>query len=474
MSGPPDRTLDASAARSQASGVEAPPAWIVTLVGGPDLDALGRRRALEPGAALVLGRGGDALGPGALEDPRLSRAHASVELGAAGPLLRDLGSHNGTLVNGARVESASLGVGDVITLGRTLLLVGRGPGRPPELPAIEALVGCGNAHLAVLDAVHKVAARSTTLALIGPPGAGKSHLARVLHDQSGRSGPARTIHCASASDERVYELLAAPAAAGTLILEGVDEASAALQARLLPIIDAAEGGERIIATTHRPLEGSALRPDLVQRLSRWIIHLPPLAARLEDLPLLAQHFLRRYLGEPRILHPRLTLALLRHRWPGNMRELEAAIECLAIDAEEGDAALRLTPRVRAMLGAGPPPAVAAPAPLADDDDDDAVLIDREGRWFRLPQRERVELAHRRTLARILAALVAQRAAAPGVPSSVAELLAAGWPDERVLERAGANRVHVALTALRKLGLRELLLRRDDGYVVDPDVDVRTA
>ena len=82
--------------------------------------------------------------------------------------------------------------------------------------------------------------------------------------------------------------------------------------------------------------------------------------------------------------------------------------------------------------------------------------------------------YRRALARILAVLVAQRAASPGVPSSMSDLLAAGWPDERVIERAGANRVHVALTALRKLGLRELLLRRDDGYVLDPDADVRVA
>ncbi|MCA9661530.1 MAG: sigma 54-interacting transcriptional regulator, partial [Myxococcales bacterium] len=385
----------------------------------------------------------------------------------------DLGSHNGTLVNGARVDAASLHVGDVITLGRTVLLVGRAPRPGPRLPPIDGLVGCGHAHAAILDAAHKVAARSTTLLLVGPPGAGKSHLAGVLHGASGRPGEARTIHCASVPAERLAALIEPPAAAGTLILEGVDEASAAAQARLLPVLDAV-GAPRIVATSHRPLEESPLRRDLIQRLSRWIIHLPPLAARLEDAPLLAQHLLRRYLGEARPLHPRLTLALLRHRWPGNVRELEAVIECLAIDADEGRSLLRLTPRVRRMLGADSPPPAVGRAPVAADDAASAVLVDGEGRWFRLPAGERVEIAHRRALARILAVLVAQRAASPGVPSSMSDLLAAGWPDERVIERAGANRVHVALTALRKLGLRELLLRRDDGYVLDPDADVRVA
>ncbi|MEZ4449019.1 MAG: FHA domain-containing protein [Nannocystaceae bacterium] len=516
------RTLDASEVSPREGGSESPLAWVLTLVGGPDPAALGRRRALEPGAALELGRGGDALGPRALEDRRLSRAHARIELDDEGPRLTDLGSHNGTFVNGARIDAARLDVGDVILVGQTSILVGRAsvhsipgmsvysphgpsahsphgpsvhsplapsahspeiapapspeiaPAPSPDGPLVDALVGCGPAHLALVDAVRKVAARSTTLLLLGPPGAGKSHLARVLHHQSGRPGPARAIHCASLPDDRVFERFEGPGP-GASILEGVDEASPALQARLLPVLDAAgrsADAERIIATSHRPLEESPLRPDLIQRLTRWIIHLPPLVGRLEDVPLLAQHLLRRYLGEARALHPQLTLALLRHRWPGNIRELEAVIECLAIDADDGDAPLRLTPRVRALLGVDSPGLRATPGPTTREGAAPALRVDREGRWFEAPPQGRVEVGHRKPLARILAALVAQQAAAPGVPSSLAELRAAGWPDERVLERAGANRVHVALTTLRKLGLRELLLRRDDGYLLHPDVVVR--
>ncbi len=469
-------TVDATAPGSKVSVVEAPMAWVLTLVGGTHPAVLGRRCVLEPGVSLTFGRGRDLLGPGGLEDRRLSRAHASVEFDEGAPQLRDLGSHNGSLVNGVRVESASLAAGDVITLGRTVLLVQRTPVELPRPASIDGLVGCGRAHDAIVEAVDRVAARSTTILLLGPPGAGKSHLAQVIHAHGGRCERARTIHCAAVPDPRVFELfdLDVEIARGevTSILEGVDEASPVLQARLLSVLDASESSKRIIATAQQDLEASGLRRDLIHRLTRWIIHLPPLTARPEDIPLLAQHFVERDLGEARPLHPKLILALLRHGWPGNIRELEAVIECLCIDsvgAEDGPSTLRLTPRVRAMLGLeAPKPSVAREQAIAEP----ALLVDRKGRWFRVRGQVRVELAHRKSLARILAALVVQRASAPGVAASMTQLLAAGWPEDRVLERAGANRVHVALTTLRKLGLREWLLRRDDGYLIDPEADVR--
>ncbi len=85
--------------------------------------------------------------------------------------------------------------------------------------------------------------------------------------------------------------------------------------------------------------------------------------------------------------------------------------------------------------------------------------------------ERVDLSRRTTLARLLVGLVRQRLSARGQPISVDGLLEAGWPGERVLPDAGANRVYVAVATLRKLGLRDALAGRDGGYLIDEDVEV---
>jgi hypothetical protein len=72
---------------------------------------------------------------------------------------------------------------------------------------------------------------------------------------------------------------------------------------------------------------------------------------------------------------------------------------------------------------------------------------------------------------ILEALVDHHHAHPGAGLTLDALLAAGWPGERVVPAAGANRVYVALTTLRKLGLRGLVLSQDDGYLIDPAVPI---
>ncbi len=82
---------------------------------------------------------------------------------------------------------------------------------------------------------------------------------------------------------------------------------------------------------------------------------------------------------------------------------------------------------------------------------------------------RVELGRRPSLRRVLAHLVAQRASAPGAAASVEALLAAGWPGERVLPEAGAERVYTAVRTLRAMGLATVLVRRDGGYALDPAV-----
>lgn len=97
-----------------------------------------------------------------------------------------------------------------------------------------------------------------------------------------------------------------------------------------------------------------------------------------------------------------------------------------------------------------------------------------GQGFVAPDGARIDLTRRPTLARLLDALVAKRLAAPGVAASFDELIAAGWPGERVLTLAAQNRLRVAVTTLRNMGLRHVLVFRDGGHLLDPEVPATIA
>lgn len=117
-------------------------------------------------------------------------------------------------------------------------------------------------------------------------------------------------------------------------------------------------------------------------------------------------------------------------------------------------------------------ATASPAPAAPGDPAPAapspvLVVGPEARWLRLGDREPVSLRRARAARLILAALVRARLDAPGVALPLAALFAAGWPGERIAPGAAANRVYVTLTRLKNLGLRTLILSRDDGFVLDP-------
>lgn len=93
----------------------------------------------------------------------------------------------------------------------------------------------------------------------------------------------------------------------------------------------------------------------------------------------------------------------------------------------------------------------------------------EGGWFQPATGARVDLARHGSLQRLLTRLADRRVHAPGRPLTSADLIAAGWPGERIIPRAASNRLYVALTTLRKLGLAGVLVHRDGGYLLDPAV-----
>jgi predicted ATPase/predicted negative regulator of RcsB-dependent stress response len=100
-----------------------------------------------------------------------------------------------------------------------------------------------------------------------------------------------------------------------------------------------------------------------------------------------------------------------------------------------------------------------------------LRIGSEARWFEAPGAGRTDLGSRGSLRLLLLRLADAHTARLGEPLQSSDLLAAGWPGERVLPRAGANRVRVALSTLRTLGLRTLLLSRPDGWLLDPSLTV---
>jgi hypothetical protein len=102
---------------------------------------------------------------------------------------------------------------------------------------------------------------------------------------------------------------------------------------------------------------------------------------------------------------------------------------------------------------------------------DALAIGPEGSWFRSPGADKVDLARRHNLRRVLAALIERKENEPGRGMSSEDIFGAGWPGERASRDAAVNRVRVAIATLRKLGLRPHLLTRSDGYVIDPDVTI---
>lgn len=223
----------------------------------------------------------------------------------------------------------------------------------------------------VMDLVRKVASGDSNILLTGETGTGKELVAKAIHQLSPRREKIfQPINCASLA-ETILESelfghvkgaftgaittrrgLIEMADGGTIFLDEIAETSSAFQAKLLRVIQEGEFfrvGDtqpihvniRIIAATNRDLEKAVerkeFRQDLYYRLKGIAIHLPPLRERVDDIPLLAYHFLEKYRGTRQVTKIDLQAlkALMAYKWPGNIRELENVIE-YALSMVEGD------------------------------------------------------------------------------------------------------------------------------------------
>ena len=308
-----------------------------------------------------------------LADALISRQHAEItRTGQFDFVIRDLGSLNGTIVNGRRIDHpVELQPGATIAVGRTMLVFRLCD--PAELRALKqdhlapfGPVPTMSPAMALLkQKLRRLAPSDLDLLMVGETGVGKEVYARAVHHESGRPGAFTAINCAALPETLIESELygyargahstagvAKPglierAHRGTLFLDEIAEMPSAAQAKLLRFLQTRsfmplgstrpiELDVRVIAATNRAVDGfytgsSTLRPDLEARLGPEPLRIPALRDRIEDVGALLSYFLR---GRPLDFEPGAYRAFYQYSWPGNVRELEKVAALLAALADE--------------------------------------------------------------------------------------------------------------------------------------------
>jgi DNA-binding NtrC family response regulator len=325
---------------------------------------------LEPsGAPLLLSARSLRIGKAAdndlvIDDPFVSAHHCQVVQRGARHLLFDLGSRNGTFVNGVNVTMVVLESGQQVLVGtRELLVCGAAETRGHRRGAqrFHGMTSADPQMHALFERIDRVAPQDSTVLVLGETGTGKELVARALHAASARSGgPLVAVNCGAVSPQLIESELFGhergaftgatsrrrgvfeEASGGTLFLDEIGELPLAMQPKLLRVLETQRvrrvGGEqevavdvRVVAATHRHLveeiHRGQFRLDLFHRLAVHALRLPPLRARAGDVALLIQELLReaRVQRGPRSLAAGTLEALCRHPWPGNVRELRNAV-----------------------------------------------------------------------------------------------------------------------------------------------------
>ncbi len=346
-----------------------PPRWRLTLTvkSGPDAG----KACVVDRDVVTVGKKGDC--DLVLTDASVSRRH--LRIARAGQtedndnwVVVDLGSTNGTYLQEARVHEAPISAGAILRAGKVEIAFA--PERHivdvPEWtePQFGPLIGRSHAMRQLFALMARVAPTEATILLQGETGTGKGLVAKALHQASARADrgfiivdcgavqrqlieselfghEAGAFTGAYAKRQGAFEL----ASGGTVFIDELAELDLELQPKLLRVLDAREvrriGGSqaigvdlRVIASTRRDLarevERGAFREDLFFRLSVVTLVIPPLRDRAEDIPLLAEHFLKEVAEQRKLSPPRLddrTIdRLTSHDWPGNVRELRNALE----------------------------------------------------------------------------------------------------------------------------------------------------
>jgi two-component system response regulator HydG len=376
MSPKPDDAGQATAVQAAPTSIPAGAvrAFVLRVVSGPDT---GKAFTVDASSGRVLVGQGPACAV-KLDDRTASRRHAALEPEGGALRVTDLGSTNGTFVNGLRVYDAALNGGETLHVGDTVLRVeagGASPGASSPETSFGAFVGASEEIRRLYPTIARIAATELPVVIEGETGTGKEVLAEAIHDEGPRAQrPFVVFDCTTVASNLVEAALfghergaftgavdSAPgvfeqADGGTLFVDEIGDLDMALQAKLLRAIERSEvrriGGRqwthvnvRIIAATRRDLDrevqAGRFRDDLFFRLAVARVELPPLRRRRKDIALLAAHFWQSLGGAPQHLTGDVLTRLEDYDWPGNVRELRNAIaRRIALGELPGGAATR--------------------------------------------------------------------------------------------------------------------------------------
>jgi DNA-binding NtrC family response regulator/pSer/pThr/pTyr-binding forkhead associated (FHA) protein len=295
-----------------------------------------------------------------LDDRFVSSFHARIARTGRGFWLRDLGSTNGTFVNGARVREGEMEPGAVVRVGETEIVLELVGGAPTQQGLFQGMVGKDPAMQQLFDLIDRVAPASVSVTVFGETGTGKELVSRAIHARSGRRDrPFVPVNCSAIARELIESELFGhekgaftgadrqragafeEANGGTLFLDEIGELPLDLQAKLLRTL---ENGEikrvgsskpisvdvRVVAATHRDLLARSrkgeFREDLYYRLCVFPLTLPPLRRRLSDLAVLTDFFVAKFSSGAQVeVTEAARQKLAAHAFPGNIRELRNVV-----------------------------------------------------------------------------------------------------------------------------------------------------